>query len=306
MNVSIESLKALRESSGAGMMDCRKALLQAEGDQEAAAKLINEWGLATAKKREDRETKEGRVAIALGEAAATLGKGAASLGSGTAALGKGTAGLAALACETDFVALNKNYIEAVDAIAAEVLRNKLSTPNEAISAIVSDTALRMKEHIVLKGIGYIEAEDGDFLDSYLHGQGSIGVALCVSAEDSSHLMNPEVRRFIHDLSLQIAAKAPLFVRKEDVPPMIMEATRNELIEALEEDAAMRVKSSAMKDTIVAGRLRKHLSTVCLYEQQFIKDDAVTIGQAIEAFAVATGVRLRVSGFTRLAIADPER
>lgn len=296
MNVSIESLKALRELSGAGMMDCRKALLQAQGDQEAAVKLINEWGLATAKKREDRETKEGRVAIALGEGIAALGKGAA-------APGKSAVALAALACETDFVALNTSYMEAVDAIASEVLRNKLATPNETIAALIADVNLRMKEHIVLKGIAYIEAKGGEFLDSYLHGQGSIGVALRASAQDPSYLANSEVRRFIHDLSLQVAAKAPLFVKKEDFPPSVVEAKRKELTEALEEDPAMKAKSPAMKDSIITGRLRKYLSSVCLYEQPFIKDESVTIGKALENFAAATGAHLQVGGFVRLAIAD---
>ncbi len=305
MNVSIESLKALRELSGAGMMDCRKALLQAQGDQEAAVKLITEWGLATAKKREDRETKEGRVAIALGEGAASLGEGVAALGEGAAALGKSAAALAALACETDFVALNTSYIEAVNAIAAEVLRNKLAAPNDAVAALVADVSVRMKEHIVLKGIAYIEAGDGEFLDIYLHGQGNIGVALRASAQDPSYLANSEVRRFIHDLSLQVAAKAPLFVKKEDIPQSVMEAKRKELIEALEEDPAMKAKPSAMRESIITGRLKKYLSLVCLYEQQFIKDDSVTIGKALENFATATGARLRVSGFVRLAIADAD-
>ncbi len=303
MNVSIESLKALRELSGAGMMDCRKALLQTEGNQEAAVKLINEWGLATAKKREDRATKEGRVAIALGEGAASLGECVAAMGKGAAALGKSAAALAALACETDFVALNTSYIEAVNAIAAEVLRNNLAAPNETIASLVADTTLRMKEHIVLKGIAYIEANDGEFLDSYIHGQGSIGVALRASAQDPSYLVNSEVRRFIHDLSLQVAAKAPLFVKKEDIPQAVVEAKRKELIAALEEDPAMKAKSAAMKDSIITGRLRKYLSSVCLYEQPFIKDDSMTICKAMENFAEATGARLHVGGFVRLAIAD---
>jgi len=282
MIVSIESLKALREVTGAGMMDCKKALMEAGGDMEAARALIVEWGLANAVKRADRETKEGRVGLAAGPHAA---------------------GLAALACETDFVARNSSYIEAANGIAAHVLEGRLSSPDTGVEAMVSDIALRMKENIVLKGIGFIDAGDREFLDTYLHGEGSIAAVVRILAADPACFMNPEIRPLIHDLSLQVAARSPCFIGRADIPPSLLDEKRREFREEIAADPRFEGKGEVLVGNVIEGKLRKFVSTHCLLEQAFIKDETLSVGDFLTMIQKKAGASLQVTGILRLAIGE---
>ncbi|MDP2792434.1 MAG: translation elongation factor Ts [Rectinemataceae bacterium] len=283
MVVSIESLKALRELTGAGMMDCKKALLEAKSDQNAAKALIAEWGLAVAVKRADRETHEGRVAIALRRGGGDI------------------AGLAALACETDFVSSNELYKNAVQSIADEVLARRLSAPNVAVEAIVADMSLRMKEHIVLKGIGCVEAGADEYLDTYLHGDGSIGVALRIKADRPACFQNAKIRVQLHDLCLQIAARNPGFVKKENVPLSLIEEKLKEFRNDIDGDLKFSSKSEALKANVIAGRLKKFLSTACLLEQAFIKDESMSVEAYLATIEKAVRADIEIAGFLRLGI-----
>ena len=288
MTVSIESLKALREITGAGMMDCKKALMEAGGDQEAARALIVEWGLATAVKRADRETKEGRVGLAVASTSAGL---------------PAAAGLAALACETDFVARNAYYVEAAAAIASRALEGRLAQPDSGVDALVSEIALRMKENIVLKGIGFIDAGDHECLDTYLHGEGSIGAALRIRADDPACFQDSGVRALLHDLSLQVAARNPRFIGRDDVPPELLDEKRREFRDEFAADPKFAGKGEALLANVVEGKLRKFVSTQCLLEQAFIKDEAIGVGAFLATIGEKAGTALRVTGFLRLAIGE---
>ncbi len=282
MIVSIENLKALRETTGAGMMDCKKALIEANGDMEAARALIVEWGLANAVKRADRETKEGRVGLAADPRAA---------------------GLAALACETDFVARNSSYIDAANGIAAQVLERRLAIPDTGVEALVSEIALRMKENIVLKGIGFIDAGKREFLDTYLHGEGSIGVVVRIQAADPACFTNPEIRPLLHDLSLQVAARRPCFIGREDIPPNLLDEKRREFREEIAADPRFEGKTGALVGTVIEGKLRKYISTYCLLEQAFIKDEPLSVGDFLAMIQKKAGTSIQVTGFLRLAIGE---
>jgi elongation factor Ts len=286
MTVSIESLKALRELTGAGMMDCKKALAEAGGDQDAARALIVEWGLATAVKRADRETNEGRVGMAVQLGASGL---------------PAAAGLAALACETDFVARNAQYVEAADAIAARALDRRLATPDPEVESLVSQVALRMKENIVLKGIGCIAAGADEYLDTYVHGEGGIAAAVRFRAGDASRLLDSGVRALLHDISLQVAARDPLFVARGDVPLKILDEKRDEFRDELAADPKFAGKPEAFLANIVEGKLRKFVSTRCLLEQAFIKDESVAVGARLAKIQAEAGCGIQVTGFLRLGI-----
>lgn len=287
MLVSIGNLKALREITGAGMMDCKKALQEAAGDQDAARALIAEWGLAVAVKRADRETHEGRVAIAIQ--------------SGKAGRSGQAAGLAALACETDFVSSNELYVKAAQSIADEALARRLSAPNAAVDTVVADMALRMKEHIVLKGIGCIEAGSDEYLDTYLHGNGSIGVALRIASDRPSCFQKAEVRALIHDCSLQIAARNPRFISRQEVPGSLIEEKLEEFRGELDADPRFANKGEALKKNVIEGRLKKYLSTNCLFEQAFIKDESMSVEAYLATIRKAAGADLQIAGFLRLGI-----
>jgi elongation factor Ts len=284
MDVSVESLKALRETTGAGMMDCRKALLGAGGDFEAAKALISEWGLATAVSRADRETREGRIGLSADATAV---------------------GLSVLACETDFVSRNALFISAANGIAAEAREHLLTSPNVAAESIVADMALRMKERIVLKGLAFLKTDTGEYLDTYLHGEGSIGVAVKVRAKDPACFDDPDVRAPIHDLCLQIAARAPLYLEIGQMPEAAFEEKRQEILAEIDSDSALSGKGVALKEKVIAGRLRKYISTVCLSEQAFVKDESLSVGAFLDALRKKAGTSLEITGFIRLAVKDDE-
>ena len=281
MNISIDRLKTLREKTGAGIMDCKRALLQTDQDLDAAESLIAEWGLSVAQKRQERATNEGCVGLLAD---------------------RGKAALASLACETDFVALNPSYREAVRKITLEVFEKGLKAPNETIDSLVADIARRMKENIALKGIAFIRAEEGDYIDSYLHGDAKTGVAVRIHADDKACFENPKVLGYLHDLSLQIAAGNPSYIRREAVPLSIREDLERSISDEVENDAKYADKAESLKVGIVAGKVKKFLSGACLYEQRFIKDEKTTIAQLIDGIQREAGTRLSVVEFIRLAIA----
>ena len=281
MNISIESLKALREKTGAGIMDCKRALFQTNQDLDAAELLIAEWGLSVAQKRQERATNEGCVGLVADRKKAAL---------------------ASLACETDFVALNASYTEAVRKIALEAFEKGLKASNEAIDTVVADIARRMKENIALKGIAFIQAGEGDYIDSYLHGDAKTGVAIRIHADDMACFENPKVLRSLHDLSLQVAASNPSYIRRESIPLPIREDLERSIRDEVENDAKYAGKPESMKAGIVAGKVKKFFSGACLYEQRFIRDEKTTIAQLIDGIQQEAGTRLFVVEFVRLAIA----
>jgi elongation factor Ts len=288
MTVSIESLKALREITGAGMMDCKRALMECGGDQEAARGLIVEWGLATAVKRTDRETNEGRVGFA-------VALGASGLPAATA--------FAALACETDFVARNSHYIDAANAIASRVLERRLALPDQGVQAMATELALRMKENIVLKGIGFLEAGEGQLLDTYVHGDGGIAAAVRIRATDPACLQVAANRVLLHDLSLQTAARNPVYISRADIPISLLDEKRREFRDALAADPKFAGKAEAFIANVIEGKLRKFISTRCLLEQAFIKDETLTVGAYLAAIQAKAGTELQVTGILRLAIGE---
>ncbi|HWP67981.1 MAG TPA: translation elongation factor Ts [Rectinemataceae bacterium] len=281
MNISIDRLKTLREKTGAGIMDCKRALLQTDQDLDAAESLINEWGLSVAQKRQERATNEGCVGLVAD---------------------RGKAALASLACETDFVALNPSYIEAVRKITLEVFEKGLKASNETIDTLVADIARRMKENIALKGIAFIQAGEGDYIDSYLHGDAKTGVAIRIHADDKACFENPKVLGGLHDLSLQVAANNPSYIRREAIPLSIREDLERSIREEVENDAKYADKPEPLKAGIVAGKVKKFFSGACLYEQRFIRDEKTTIAQLIDSIQRDAGTRLYVVEFVRLAIA----
>ena len=284
MNSLIDCLKTLREKTGAGVMDCKRALLQTGQDLDAAESLIAEWGLSVAQKRQERLTNEGCVGLVAD---------------------KTRAALAALACETDFVALNPSYRETVREITQEAFEKGLSDSNATIVSLVADIACRMKENIALKGIAFIQGGEGDYIDSYLHGDAKIGVAVRIHADDDACFARPEILARLHDLSLQVAACSPSYISREAIPLPIREGLELSIRGEVDNDAKYADKAESLKAGIVAGKVKKFFSGACLYEQRFIRDEKTTIAQLIEAIQREAGTRLAVAGFIRLAIEKEE-
>jgi len=280
MSIDTDSIRSLRQKTGAGMMTCMRALAETEWNLDAAAAVIAQWGLGAVERRADRETNEGRVAIVADRSRAAL---------------------AALGCETDFVARNADFIAAVEAVAAKGFEGRLAAPTADIVGIVGDMAMRMQENVVLKGLSHIEAGEHEYLDTYLHGDGKLGAALRVRAGRPEDYENPELKAGIHDLCLQVAACNPAYLRADQVPPEVVHEELGAIRAEVMDDPKLRQKPEVLIAGIIEGKLRKRVSALCLMEQRFIKDESMTVGQFIDLLHRGTGVRLAVTGFLRLAL-----
>jgi elongation factor Ts len=283
--ISAAVVKALRERTGAGMMDCKKALADAGADAERAVELLRERGLAKAVKRAGRETSEGAVAIAL----------------------EGDAGaIVELRCETDFVAKTPDF----QALAAGLAKLAASRPGvdsaaalldaedggQKVSERLAAAMTRIGENIVLYRVGRLAAPGG-LVGGYVHAGGKLGVLVMLRAAKPSEA----VRALAKDLAMHVAAAdpSPVAVDRGGVPADLLERER----ELYRRQAEQEGKPAAVVEKIVEGRVRKFYAEVCLLEQPFVKDPDQTVTKLLEAAAAAAGGPLAVTGFLRFKLGE---
>ncbi len=272
MEIKATDVKALREKTGAGMMDCKKALTEANGDFAAAEKLLREWGMAGVEKRAGRATNEGRIFVAQTD---------------------NELALVELACETDFVARNNDFIVAGTKIAETALRQKASAPNESLEALVKEIASRIKENIALRRVAYFSSGVNEELHAYLHGEGRIGVVVKCKANDSAAFKNEKVAAFVHDIALHVAAFNPMFLDESKVPQEWLTEQKEIFQKQVDLDEKMKSKPAKVLEGILAGKLKKLLAEVCLVDQGFVRDEKITVAAALGQVSKETGYQLAI-------------
>ncbi|MEN6296547.1 MAG: translation elongation factor Ts [Rectinema sp.] len=272
MEIKATDVKALREKTGAGMMDCKKALNESQGDFGAAEKLLREWGMAGVEKRAGRATNEGRIFVAQTE---------------------NELALVELACETDFVARNTDFINVGTKIAETALQQKASGPNEGLEARVKEIASLIKENIALKRVAYFSAGMNETLHTYLHGEGRIGVVVKFRANDPAAFKNEKVAAFVHDIALHVAAFNPMFLDESKVPQAWLSEQKEIFQKQVEMDEKMKSKPAKVLEGILAGKLKKLLAEVCLVDQGFVRDEKIPVAAALEQVAKETGYQLAI-------------
>jgi len=270
--ITAEVVKTLRERTGAGMMECKKALVETGGDLDAAAEIMRKAGLAKADKKAARIAAEGAVVVA---------KSADGL----------NAILAEVNCETDFVARGQEFQAFAAAVAAAALQASATTA-EAVAALpladgtTADEArralvARIGENITVRRLGHLAAPT--IIGSYVHGT-RIGALVGLQGGDAA---------LARDLAMHVAAANPQFVRPSDVPEGMLAKER----EILAAQAAAEGKPAAIVDKMVEGRLRKYLAEICLTGQAFVKDPDTSVGKLIEAAGAS------VTGFMRYEVGE---
>jgi len=272
VEIKATDVKALREKTGAGMMDCKKALTDSDGDFIAAERLLREWGMAGVEKRAGRTTKEGRIFVAQNESELAL---------------------AELACETDFVARNADFINAGTKIAETALQQKASGPNESLEGLAKEIASRIKENIALKRVAFFKAEANETLHAYLHGEGRIGVVVKFRANDPAAFKNEKVAAFVHDVALHVAAFNPMFLDESKVPQTWISEQKEIFQKQVDLDEKMKNKPPKVLEGILAGKLRKLFSEVCLVDQGFVRDEKISVATALEQVSKETGYQLAI-------------
>jgi elongation factor Ts len=275
MEISASDVKKLREKTGAGMMECKNALVSCEGDFAAAEKLLKEKGLAAVEKRSDRATNEGKVFVRVEN---------------------GVAVVAELATETDFVARNPEFIALGEGITARALEKGYDGPNEELSALVADLAAKIRENMSLKRLKVLKAGPGEILGSYIHGDGNIGVAVKLGADKPEALGQEEARAFAFDLAMHIAAFNPLALDKTRVDPAFLKEQEELFRKQQEQDEKLLGKPEKVLENILKGKVNKYLADICLLEQGFVKDEKLSVAQALAEKGKALGAVLAVKDY----------
>lgn len=271
MEVTASDVKKLREKTGAGMLDCKKALVEAAGDFAKAEKLLKELGLAAAAKRSGRATNEGRIFSRV------TGK---------------AAGLLELSCETDFVARNENFINFGNDLIAEIIEKGLTEQTPELTEKVAEIISRIKENITIRRFKVLPIGTGEAVADYIHGEGSIGVVVKVGAENPALLSDERVKSFAFDVALHVAAYNPAYLSKDTVDPAYLAEQK----EIFTKQAQSLGKPEKVLAGIVQGKLNKHLSEICLLQQAFVKDDKQTVAQVCDGIGKEVGAKIAIVDF----------
>lgn len=269
MAFTSKDVMELRQRTGVGMMDCKKALVATDGDMEAAIDFLREKGMATAAKKEARIAAEGIV---------------------YAASKNGKSVLLEVNCESDFVAGGPVFKEYVGKVSEYILDNAPASVEDVVAAMQSVTneyVMKMGEKLSIRRYTVYEAND-TVVDTYIHMGGKIGVMVEASKGASSEV--------VHDVALQIAAANSQYVTRDEVPQAEVEHEKEILkAQAMNEDSK---KPEAIIEKMLVGRINKFYKEVCLTEQVFVKNPDITIAQYLKQNGDVTVIR-----FTRYAMGE---
>jgi len=248
MSFTAKDVASLRATTGAGMMDCKKALEENGGDIEASKQWLREKGLAASAKRDDRESAQGVVAVKVTGNVAAIVK---------------------LKCETDFVAGSEQFIAEAEALADLVIAKGEAAVSERNQQL-EDLKILLKEKIDLGDVVRFEAASGNVLDLYSHIQGGRGVNGVIVE------MAGATQELAHDIAVHIAFARPKYLKKDDVPADVIAAERA----TLETVTRNEGKPEAAIGKIVDGRVQGFFKDICLLEQPYAKDDKQSVAQVI--------------------------
>ena len=286
-NITSQMVKELREMTQAGMMDCKKALVEANGDMDKAVEWLREKGLAAAAKKAGRIAAEGVVASYITD---------------DSKIGV----VVEVNCETDFVAKTDNFINFSKNVAKHIalanpadvdaLMNQKFVDDETktVTDLVSEATVSIGEKISIRRFARYETNKGA-VESYIHMGGKIGVLLLVENDNADTIANDTFKTFYHDVALQIAAAKPSYVKKEEVPAENLAKER----EILRAQALNEGKPEKIVDKMVDGRIQKYYKEVCLVEQPFVKDGDKSIAQLTAEVAKEIGANLNIVSFERM-------
>jgi len=276
-DITASDVKKLREKTGAGMMECKNALVSTDGDFAKAEKLLKEKGLAALEKRAGRATNQGKIFIKMKD-------------------DRSSAALVELNAETDFVARNPEFIVLGENIAEKALSENLSGPNDELNNLVQDLATKIREKMSLKRLCTIEAGQSGFLTQYIHGDGNIGVVIKCESDKPEIFSNDDVKAFIFSLALHIAAFNPVAIDREKVDREWLKEQEGIFKVQMDQDEKLKGKPENVLTGILKGKVNKYLSEICFMEQGYIKDEKITVAKAIEDCEKQAGAKLKIIGY----------
>ena len=286
--ITASMVKDLREKTGAGMMDCKKALNENNGDMDAAVKFLREKGLAAAAKKAGRIAAEGLTRVCI------EGNNAA---------------LVEVNCETDFVAKTDDFQNLVSDIATQVAKSApadldalLNQPfwndsSKTVNDIMTEKIATIGENLSVRRFSLVQ--DGNAFGSYLHMGGNIGVLVELGLSDGIDASNESVKILAKDLAMQVAASQPLYARREEADAKAIEEERA----IYKQQALDSGKPENIVEKIVDGRINKWFGEVCLMEQVWIKDTDIKINKLLSKISQELGGEITIKGFQRFKVGE---
>ncbi len=279
--IAAKDVAELRKKTGCGMMECKKALVEADGNMDEAIKVLRERGLAVAAKKADRIAADGIVDIM------TIGT---------------TTAMIEVNSETDFVAKNASFQEYVKnllttiinekpADVAALMASKYLDTDMTVDAKMKDMIFQIGEKMEIRRFVIVEG----LTSTYIHGKGNTGVIVKFTADVDTTA--PAFAEFSKNIALQLAAgNPPQYVNKEDVPAAAIEEEKNVLVAQAKNDPKNANKPDSILEKMVMGRMGKFYERVCLVEQAYVKDDSMTVGQYVAATAKELGGSIKIDSF----------
>ncbi len=283
--ITASMVKELREMTGAGMMECKKALAEAEGDIEKAVDVLRTRGLAAVAKKAGRATNEGTVMALVSEDCKT-------------------GAVVELNCETDFVGMNEKFKAYAEKVARAAIAAKpadvealkaAEVDGETVEAVVTDCIHVMGENTQLTRVAVSEAAG---VASYIHGGGKIGVLVSFDVEGIDPA-SEDFQKCGRDVAMQVAAVNPVAATRDAVPADVVEHEKSIYMA----QAAESGKPEAIQEKMATGRLEKFFKENCLSEQAFVKNPDQTVAQYVEECAKAMGGTVAIKGFVRFALGE---
>ncbi len=282
VQISAKDVAELRKKTGCGMMECKKALVEAEGNFDEAVKVLREKGLAVAAKKADRIAAEGVVDI--------LVEG-------------NTAAIIEVNSETDFVAKNDNFKEFVKNVLKTIIAERPASVEELLAKPYADgltVETKLKEMIFTIGenmnIRRFTVVDGT-LSTYIHGNGQTGIIINFEADDAAK-NNAGFAEFAKNIALQCAAMPVLYLDKESVPASVIEEEKNILIAQIKNDPKNASKPENIIEKMVTGKIGKYYETNCLVEQAYVKEDDISVAKYVERTAKEFGGSIKIIGYVK--------
>lgn len=285
MSFTAQDVKNLREKTGVGMMECKKALTETDGDMDKAFEYLRERGLAAANKKASRIAAEGVVTAYQDESSKTTV-------------------LLEINSETDFVANNekfKNFGLQVAKTAAAVkpadvealLASKLDGSDRTVEENLHDMILAIGENLKVRRFVILNGN----IVTYIHGGGTVGVAVEFATDDATAAKDA-FKVMGKDVAMQVAAMSPTYAHDSDVPADVLAHEKEIYKVQLKEDPKMASKPDQVLDKIIEGKVKKYYSEVCLNDQAFVKDGDLSVGQYIEKTAKELGAQISLVSFVR--------
>jgi len=284
--ISASVVMRLRRMSGQGMMDCKKALQQANGDMDEAMAILRKKGLATLAKRAERETSEGLV----------VGR--------TSNDGK-TAVMATLCCETDFVANSEDFSTAAKALTKYAMACSqdegpdsvldTSVDDKKFSDIVTEMASKTGEKVQVGDFARYQIEGPGLISTYIHFNKKVGTMVQIDTSDDATAASGPMRQVAADIAMHITATKPLALDKDGIGPETIEQEKAIFAEQVKN------KPPEIVEKIVEGKMKKFFAENCLLDQPFVKDDSKSVAEVLTQAAKQAGGEAKIARFTRFEV-----